>query len=210
MMLRRAFSFSDLVLIALLASTWAAFLVMKQSRSEASELLAKRVYPPTIHGFRLNLDNHSEQLYAWAPQEPTPARRATLILATDDNCPVCQATYPAWASLISQSRWSAGVQATVITFYGDVIATRLSNLLRSQNVAHRVLRVRDNHVFGVVTGIKAVPFTALVDESDRVRLLAVELNEPAIREFSQAIAGKLPEPIANYLSVLQVQGKEIR
>lgn len=209
MMLRRKVPFADFALIVLLLSTWAAFLAMKQSRMDASQLLARRVYPPTINGFRLNLERHTEQLYAWPPEPQPSPRRAALIMAVDDNCGVCKATYPAWAALITQTDWKAGVEATVITFHGDALARRLGDLLRGKKVVHRVLRVKDNHVFGVATGINAVPFTALVDGSDRVRLVGVELNEYAVREFSQAIAAGEPGGTANYLSVVHTHGKEV-
>ncbi|HOQ47714.1 MAG TPA: hypothetical protein PLA43_20385 [Bryobacteraceae bacterium] len=210
MKVRRGFPFADLALIVLIASTWAVFLTTKQSRTEASKLLARRVYPPTINGFKLNLDPYSVQLSAWPPDPQASTRRATLIIAVDDSCVVCKLTYPAWASLINQARWRAGVEAIVITFHGDALAARLGDLLRGHNVPHRLLRVKENHIFGVATGIKAVPFTALVDNSDRIRLVAVELNEHAVRAFSQAIAGETENRgTADYFSVLHTQQKEV-
>lgn len=209
MILLRRLPVADLALAALLVSTWGAFYAMNETRKEATQLLEKRVYPATINGFRLNLNGCCKQVYAWSPDPQHSNQRGALILAVDDNCGVCKAKYPAWASLINQSSWSRGIEATVVSFHGDVLAKRLGDLLREKKVAHRVLLVKDHHIFGVVTGIKAVPFTALVDGSDRVRMVADELNEQSIRELSRAISGN-PGLTVDYQKVLHTQGKEVK
>jgi hypothetical protein len=138
-----------------------------------------------LNGARLDLIANAS--LAKVEGEPLRKKVRTLLLVVSDTCPRAERIVPEWLSLLSTLPTDHSAQIAVVSLVGDAKAQILCDHLRRLHLPYAMYRVPRLRRFALETGINSAPLTVVLDESSRVRRVAIGAETLLLPESRTAL-----------------------
>lgn len=159
------------------------------------------MYPSPLPAFRTEIQQHSEISESSNSTLPFSGR---LVLVSSDSCRACADNLPQWKQLLDSVRHLRNIEVWFVSFEHNAITAEVVESAKTANMQYQVRSITNSVVFGLRTGIVAVPSTLLLEEGTiPVMVKQGKLSVDETRAFAsaaEALAGHVRETSASSAS----------